>query len=188
MELQNTNNCNIILGNLGSPKHSHSHSHRNSHSSTHSVEGNLKIIKNSWESLDSSKLEAGCLPRVRKVTLDVSSSQLAAAESTEHQWESSSTGEESRRAGDWGAQAPDRADWTYRPVTGKPCLATRKSSHSSSDHTYEEILDTHSDAEHGDTEEKEEDEEGEEEDVSFLSLISLERRNHLRFYGCTGWE
>ena len=75
-------------------------------------------MKNSWESLDSSKLEAGCLPRVRKVTLDVSSSQLAAAESTEHQWESSSTGEESRRAGDVGAQAPDRDDWTYRPATG----------------------------------------------------------------------
>ena len=67
----------------------------------------------------------------------------------------------------------------------KSFLSTRKSSHSSSDHTYEEILDTHSDAEHSDATEKEEEEEGEEEDVSFLSLISLERRNHLRFYGST---
>ena len=108
----------IILDNLRSPKHSHGHSHRNSHSSNHSVEGNLKNIKNSWESLDSSKLQAGCLSRVRKVTLDVSSSQLAAAERAEHQWESSSAGEESRRAGDGGAQAPDRADCNYRPATG----------------------------------------------------------------------
>ena len=118
MELQNSNNCKIILDNLKSPKHSLSHSHRNNHSSNHSVEEKLKNIKNSLETHDSSKLQTGCLSRARKVTLDVSSSQLAAAERAEHQWESSSTGEESRRAGDGGAQAPDRADCNYRPATG----------------------------------------------------------------------
>ena len=118
MELQKSNNCKIILDNIRSPKQSHSHSHKNSHSSNHSVEGNLKNIKNSWESLDSSKLQTGCQSRVRKVTLDVSSSQLAAAERAEHQWESSSTGEESKRAWDGGAQPPDRADCNYRPATG----------------------------------------------------------------------
>ena len=26
------------------------------------------------------------------------------------------------------------------------------------------------------------------EEISFLNLISHERRNHLRLYGCTGWD
>ena len=60
---------------------------------------------------------------------------------------------------------------------------------SDAEHIYEEI-DWPSDAmrrknqEESDLEEDEEDE----EEISFLNLISHERRNHLRYYGCTGWD
>eukprot|EP00092_Neocalanus_flemingeri_P038965 GFUD01042419.1.p1 GENE.GFUD01042419.1~~GFUD01042419.1.p1 ORF type:complete len:268 (+),score=88.82 GFUD01042419.1:84-887(+) len=47
------------------------------------------------------------------------------------------------------------------------------------DHIYEEIAELDSDND---------DTESESEDDSFLTLISLGRRNNLRYYGCTGWD
>ena len=59
---------------------------------------------------------------------------------------------------------------------------------SDAEHIYEEI-DWPSDTVLGKKNQEESDfENGDEEEISFLNLISLERRNHLRYYGCTGWD
>jgi arginine repressor len=52
-------------------------------------------------------------------------------------------------------------------------------SESAEDHIYEEIaeVDTENDIS-----------EKENEEMSFISLISIERRKNLRFYGSTGWD
>ena len=63
------------------------------------------------------------------------------------------------------------------------CAAT-----SDAEHIYEEIDEWPSgDAKH-ESDESDVDEDHEEEEISFLNLISHERRNHLRYYGCTGWD
>ena len=50
-----------------------------------------------------------------------------------------------------------------------------------SEHIYEEIKDQSS-------EEDEEEEESSGENESFMLSISLERRNHLKLYGCLDWD
>ena len=63
------------------------------------------------------------------------------------------------------------------------CAAT-----SDAEHIYEEIDEWPSgDAKH-ESDESDGDGDNEEEEISFLNLISHERRNHLRYYGCTGWD
>ena len=58
---------------------------------------------------------------------------------------------------------------------------------SDAEHIYEEI-DWPSDAIEKKTEELSDLDDEDEEEISFLDLISHERRNHLRYYGCTGWD
>ena len=50
------------------------------------------------------------------------------------------------------------------------------------DHIYEEIEEDSSDSENSD------DSKNDSEENSFLSLISSERRQNLRYYGCTSWD
>merc|ERR1719460_3392648 len=57
---------------------------------------------------------------------------------------------------------------------------------SDAEHIYEEI-DWPSDTIPRKNQE-ESDLEEDKEEISFLNLISHERRNHLRYYGCTGWD
>merc|ERR1712130_224332 len=58
---------------------------------------------------------------------------------------------------------------------------------SDAEHIYEEI-DWPSDAIEKKREELSDLDDEDEEEISFLDLISHERRNHLRYYGCTGWD
>jgi len=55
-------------------------------------------------------------------------------------------------------------------------------SDSASDHIYEEIIDSESDTK------CEESEDGSDEEISFLALISSERRRNLQMYGSTDWD
>ena len=52
-------------------------------------------------------------------------------------------------------------------------------SESAEDHIYEEISEVKSESDNF---------EKENEEMSFISLISIERRKNLRFYGSTGWD
>ena len=58
---------------------------------------------------------------------------------------------------------------------------------SDAEHIYEEI-DWPSDTMGKKREEESDLDDEDEEEISFLDLISHERRNHLRYYGCTGWD
>lgn len=53
-------------------------------------------------------------------------------------------------------------------------------SDSASDHIYEEIIDSDTKCE--------ESEDGSDEEISFLALISSERRRNLQMYGSTDWD
>lgn len=55
-------------------------------------------------------------------------------------------------------------------------------SDSASDHIYEEINDSDSETHCEDSED------GTDEEISFLALISTERRRNLRMYGSTDWD
>ena len=50
---------------------------------------------------------------------------------------------------------------------------------SAEDHIYEEIAEEDGESDNS---------EKENEEMSFISLISIERRKNLRFYGSTGWD
>ena len=52
-------------------------------------------------------------------------------------------------------------------------------SESAEDHIYEEIAEEDGESDNS---------EKENEEMSFISLISIERRKNLRFYGSTGWD